>query len=434
LGLGAEFYPTHTSKRKRFQLFNSWWYLILVYNFPLTYFLNMKYYYDPDHFSNNIELELLKASVDIKAKQLNMEIEEAFGKKIRHYWTRRDTLGYVFTDFEYASEGTYKRLIGKGEKDLFKNIREKYTCVVLSTTQDKNFREFDLGTEKGIIINVDNFKEFLTVLRNSKNTVTLFLYKFENKRQEDLIKAWLRNYPIFEKVTQEAQAEDIDTIRNVIKKLKIETPAELEKLIEITRATSQNIKSNLKYFEDKLKEFKTKLDEDVSEPQIRDFLYDNIWLLDFQYSSYDRAKEETVQSGRIDIILVKDNFGLSRAVIVELKKPSAQVTTEKWRTKENPAIVAEVGHAISQAINYIQSKKSQYTIPKGIVIIGRKAGLSEKFLEAFSYYLHGIEVLTYDHIYENAEKVIDHFKPKPETQCRDIVPLSTTKNSQSEKP
>ena len=72
--------------------------------------------------------------------------------------------------------------------------------------------------------------------------------------------------------------------------------------------------------------------------------------------------------------------------------------------------MAEVGKAISQTIHYLESKKGPYKLLKGIVIIGRKREIEDKFIETFNSYLHGIEVLTYDDIYDNTRKIIDIFK------------------------
>lgn len=387
----------------------------------------MKYYYDPERFKGSIKLKELKDLVSIKAKPLAAEISKALFKDINYYWTRRDTLGFVFTDFEYETGksfgSTHKKLIGKGEKDLFKNIRDDYVCLVMSRTEDKNFREVKIGSEKGLVVNIDYFKEFLNIIRNSKNTVRLFLYKFETKQQEELIRGWLRNSSIFEEIRKEARIEDIDAMIAVINKHKIDKATDLDKLITLARATGEKIKSNYQYFENKLSEFKSKIDGNADETQVRDFMFENIWLLDFQYMSYSKKKEEEVSTGEIDISLLKDEFGMGQAVVVELKKLSKPVVTEKYRGIEKPAILAEVGKAISQTIHYLEQKKSPYRRLRGVVIIGRKTGTKEEFLGTFNTYLHGIEVLTYDDIYKKAEDVIDVFKSMQEKQSTAIVPV-----------
>jgi ribosomal protein L19 len=387
----------------------------------------MKYYYDPECFKSFMKLKELKDLVSIKAQPLADKISQALFKEIKFYWTRRDTLGFVFTDFDYQTGksfgSTHKKLIGKGEKDLFKNIRDDYVCLVMSRTQDKNFREFNIGNEKGLVVNIDYFKEFLNIIRNSKNTVRFFLYRFETKQQEELIRGWLRNYGKFEEISKEARIEDIDAMIDVINKQKIDKATDLDRLITLARATGKHIQSNYQYFEKKLSEFKSKIDGNADEIQVRAFMFENIWLLDFQYMNYKKKKEEEVSTGGIDISLLKDELGISQAVVVELKKPSAPVVTEKYRGIEKPAILAEVGKAISQTIHYLEPKKNSYRTLRGLVIIGRKTGIKDEFLQTFNTYLHGIEVLTYDDLYKKAKDVIDVFKSNQEKPSTAIVPV-----------
>jgi hypothetical protein len=395
----------------------------------------MKYYYNPERFRSSMKLKELKNLVGTKAQPLAAKISKALFKEIRCYWTRRDTLGFVFTDFEYEvpSGSNHKKLIGKGEKDLFENTRDDYVCLVMSRTQDKNIREFSIEDGKGLVVNINYFKEFLNIIRNSKNTVRLFLYKFESPQQEELIRGWLRNSTIFEEIRKEVHIPDIDAIIDlIVNKYKIDKATDLEKLITVGKATGEKIKSNYQYFESRLNEFKSKIDENVDEPYIRDFMYQNMWLLDFQYMNFTKMKEEKVSTGEIDIYLLKDTYGIGQAVVVELKKPSKPIITEKYRGTEKPVILAEVGKAISQTIHYIEQKKGSYRQPRGVVIIGRETGTKEEFLDTFNTYLHGIEVLTYDRIYKKAKEVIDAFKSSSqEKQSTAIVPVRTLQESTS---
>lgn len=374
-----------------------------------------------------MKLEDLKNLVRAKAQPLAAKISEAWPfKEIKYYWTRRDTLGFVLTDFEYEtgkSESAHKKLIGKGEKDLYKNIRDDYVCLVLSRTQDKNFRELNIGSDKALVVNIDYFKEFLNIIRNSKNTVKLFLHKLE-KQHEEFIRGWLRNSTMFQEIMKEAHIPDIDAIIDlIINKYNIDKAADLEKLITLGKATGKKIESNYQYFEKKLNEFKLKIDENVDETQIRDFIYNNIWLLDFQYMTFSKEKEEKVPTGEIDISLLKDTYGMGQAVVVELKKSSKPVMTDKYRGIDKPVIRAEVGKAVSQTIHYIERTKKGYRQPRGIIIIGRETGMEEDFLDTFNNYLHGIEVLTYDRIYRKTKEVIDVFKSSQQKPSTDIVPV-----------
>lgn len=113
--------------------------------------------------------------------------------------------------------------------------------------------------------------------------------------------------------------------------------------------------------------------------------------------------------------MLNDELGIQRAVVVELKRPSKQIVSNHYRGEDKPVIVSEVGKAISQTIHYLEMKKSPYHNLRGIVLIGRKGDLKNEFLKTFNSYLHGIEVLTYDDVYERARDVIDLFKSNQAT-------------------
>ena len=96
----------------------------------------------------------------------------------------------------------------------------------------------------------------------------------------------------------------------------------MDKIITIARASGEKIRSGYEFFDSKLQRFKELIDSDVDEDEIRDLLFDCILILDFQYLYYRKNKEESVSKGEIDISLFKDEFGLSRIAVVELKKSS----------------------------------------------------------------------------------------------------------------
>ena len=266
---------------------------------------------------------------------------------------------------------------------------------MVSKTIGKNFRVFKLGSDElGIAVNLNYFKDFLNVIRDGKNTVRLFLYKFKTQQQEDLIRGWLKNYASFEEISKEALVSNIDTMIDVINKHKITNADDLDKLITIARAAGGQIQANCEFFENKLAAFKALIDSDTNEIEVRDFLFNQLWILDFQYMSYSKKKEEKISIGDIDISLLNDEIGIQRVVVVELKRPSKQTISNNYRGENKPVIVSEVGKAISQTIHYLEMKKSPYRNLRGIVIIGRKGELKKEFLKTFNSYLHGIEVLT----------------------------------------
>lgn len=385
----------------------------------------MEYYFRLEALQNkNAKLEKIKREVEPKASTVSEELSSILNKDITYYWTSKATFGFVFTDFEWTPE-PYQRLIGKGEKDLFEKIKDDFSYVVLSKVLDRNFKAGKLNDKKFVIINLNNFKDFLSIIRNRKNTVRLFLYKFENKNQEELVRAWLKNYAKFEEVQEEAKIANIDAMMDVINKHSIKTPSDLDKLITVSRGALSKI-SNSEMFKNILKEFKEKIDSNVDESVIHNFLFDNIWLIDFQYVLYTKKKKEILEVGQPDISVYKDNFGIERVAIIELKKTDQDLITTHHRGDKKPAILSGVGKSISQTIHYLEEvktkNKTKDRVVQGIVIVGRKKEVKDMFIEKFNEYLHGIQVLTYDDIYERAETIINLFSQTPPKE-----PITTAK-------
>ena len=146
---------------------------------------------------------------------------------------------------------------------------------------------------------------------------------------------------------------------------------------------------------------------------MHDILFNNLWLIDFQYLNYSKKSEEQLDTGNTDITLYNDAIGIERVSVIELKKADKEIVTEHYRGENKPVILAEVGKAISQTIHYIEELKTKKRIVKGIVIIGRRREIKDAFIEKFNEYLHGVEVLTYDDIYTRAKVIVDAFALKP---------------------
>ena len=70
-------------------------------------------------------------------------------------------------------------------------------------------------------------------------------------------------------------------------------------------------------------------------------------------------------------------------------------------------ISSEVGKAISQCINYMEEEKGMFE--KGVVILGRTP---TKPLKRMDKYLHNIELLTYDMVYQKAKRVMEFLEGK----------------------
>lgn len=372
-----------------------------------------EYYFDVQKtyeiYGGRIGLKKLKEHVALLAAPIRTDLSKNMSKNIYCYWARRDTFGFVFTDFEFLPVG-HERLIGKGEKELFEKIKDDFHFLLLSKTLDRNFKQVKVGELEGVLINLNYFKEFLSIIRNRKKTVGLFLQKL-SKEEETLIRNWLRSYEKFEEVKEKALITDIDSIVDVLRKYEIESPADLEKIIIVSKESAKKIPQQWEYFEPRLQEFKKLIDDQRrSEDELRGFLYENIWLIDFSFLRYHKKEEEHTAIGDIDISLYKDDMGIQRVFVVELKKSSQKIVTDKYRGKRKPVILAEVGKALSQAMHYMEELKQKHRTIRGIVIVGRKEEVKDWFIDKFNEYLHGIDVLTYDELYERAKLIVDMFK------------------------
>jgi Shedu protein SduA, C-terminal len=365
----------------------------------------LRYYYKLDDLSEKVSLKRLREIQESRAESLGSQLASLLHTSIGYHWTRRDTFGYIFTDFEYEQEG-HQRLIGKGEIDLFKRLKDDYYCVVLSKSMTRNFQVFQMGLRKCVRINLDYFKDFLSVIRDRGKTVRLFLYKFDKPEDETLIRSWLKNYDGFEEVQREA-ISDVDSFRGMAEKLNIRDPRDLESLVAFARQVQSRAWTKLEPYEDKLTRFRTMVENNVNESDLHNFLFDNLWMIDVQYQFYQKKlKKEPVDVGEIDISLYQDAIGIERVAIIELKKAGKEVITDTYRGSNKPAIMAEFGRALSQTIHYVETSRTRTRVIEGILIIGRKREVKDWFMEKFNEYLHGIKVLTYDDIIENAMNVL----------------------------
>ena len=162
---------------------------------------------------------------------------------------------------------------------------------------------------------------------------------------------------------------------------------------------SSYVAKNLETLRLQLEEFKKKIDNSkTKEMEINKFLVDKPWLISFDYASLESKKQ-----GKFDIYISNKTWANTHDVI-ELKRADKKVKT-KYSTHET--ISAELGKAISQCINYMENKEDQ--IEHGIIIIGRG---SPESMGKLDRYLHNIEVLTYDKIYEKAKRVLDFLQKK----------------------
>ncbi|MCV0392105.1 MAG: DUF4263 domain-containing protein [Nitrosopumilus sp.] len=450
----------------------------------------MRYYYDVTTVPSSKEKATneLKEEWETEAEKLAKIIKKKI-PDVKYFWTRRDTLGFVFTDFEPKDE---KKIIGAGATGLRKKIQEDYDFVLLSGNVTGKHSEIKSEGKKGIKINIEYFNNIFKKAGNTEKVVELFLSKpVLDEFEEDAIKKIIhddpeklkqymdfestldtlrlhgadkpeefskmmqemlqfskeheiQNYKDFQEILEKAvrffelykisnpddftnvanslidilEKYDIGTVNTEkflsamlkqIKTQKISSVDDLEKLIEITKATERSIINGHTYFEEILEEFRKKIDTDIAEIEIRNFVFKHIWLLDFRYYGYRKLKEEHLEIGNTDLTLYDDQLGLNTIIINEFKRPDEPTVTQNDRPNKD-AVLSKVGRAISQTIHYMEEIKDKKNHVEGYVIIGRRKESKDYFLTKFNEYLHGIKIRTFDDLYDDAKATIETFK------------------------
>lgn len=246
-------------------------------------------------------------------------------------------------------------------------------------------------------------KSFSKLIELIEKTPENFIITSENtKKMIGMISRFSKEYKIddpddFEKL--------VDSFIKVFANYDIKQPTNMEKMFEIANTMFDY---KIGYFEKTLKEFDEKIKSNIDEEDLRDFIFKHIWLLDFKYIFYKKKKEERLPSGDADVTLYKNRLAYEEAYVIEFKRADDNLVSEKER--KSPVILAKVGKALSQATNYLEDKKKPGVITHGIVIIGRKKEIKDYFIDKFNQYLHGIEIITFDDLYEKANNIIKAIK------------------------
>lgn len=497
----------------------------------------MIYYYQPDPSDPDYPKQDqtdLRTKVKDEAKKFLPQIKELYPDlEIGLLWTQKNTFGWVFADFKKTYKG---RTIGRGEKDLFRMLREKYVCVVLSEKIPDPFSEISRIEEGEIFrLNFKTFREYLSIFGKTSDVVAAFLRgtiptdidlevlrtrveegtAIDEKHKLEKFLEFIETYPeekiddlkllidrlprlprglklssdqvsqlltfidsasegkqlsaeSFSKflkmasATENIEFSDEDAVRMIgmldrfskiyhikskedlekilgsvinfleenelsepsdfnrllgsVEKIstyyKISGPDDFDKILELCRISDSVIKANYDYFQEKLAEFRKKIDDpSTTEKQIQDFVTEHRWLIDFKFWSYDiiEKEKELAQVGRIDLYMAKKQFKTVNIAVVEFKKPDLTVTDSRYRVHK-PVLTKGVVSALNQTMHYIENLPTEpYDIVEGWVIAGRKNSENDYFVEIFDKYVHGIKTLTFDNLYDKAKGVVDAF-------------------------
>ena len=316
--------------------------------------------------------------------------------RLETYWTTISAFGWVFCDYEPEKAGS--SILGSGGKNLAELLKQEYKYIILSMFIDSNIEEFDYQNKKGLIINIKFFKEFVKVFSNPAKRAELFTYKFKSETELLIVKRWMNSRP------SDLKQEDKKIIsKDILKSLNenkqfFTSNSNTSRALEIIQ--KQSVISQYGSMKDSLNKFRKMIDDTkTSEIEINKFLLENIWIISFDYANLDTKKDKDY-----DIHLADKKWNLGRDIVIELKKANTKTQVNYSR---HEVISAEVGKAISQCINYMEEEKEMFE--KGIVILGRTP---TKAIKRMDKYLHNIELMTYDLIYQKAKRVIEFLEGK----------------------
>lgn len=335
-----------------------------------------------------------KSKADNLAK--NLSLSSGIGR-LKTYWTTISAFGWIFCDYEPEKAGS--SILGSGGKNLAKLLKQEYRYVILSMFIDSNIEEFDYQNKKGLIINISFFKEFVKVFSSPAKRAELFTYQFKSETELLIVKRWMNSRP-----SNLKQEDKKMSSRDILKSLNEDkqfftSNSNTSRALEIIQR--QSVISQHDNMKDSLNKFRKMIDNTkTSEMEINKFLLENIWIISFDYANLDTKKDKDY-----DIHIADKKWNLGRDIVIELKK--AYTKTQGKYSSRHEVISAEVGKAISQCINYMEKEKEMFE--KGIVILGRTP---EKAIKRMDKYLHNIELMTYNMVYQKAKRVIEFLEGK----------------------
>ncbi len=179
----------------------------------------------------------------------------------------------------------------------------------------------------------------------------------------------------------------------------------------------------LQKYKDTIKEFEERLRKDYSETSGENswqgWLTKNFWLFGSNYKNPIPKAKINIQGSMPDFIFPSidgcvDGIDIKKPNVGEiLIKDTSHVNSYYWSP--------EINKAIGQVVNYLYDMdenrlklaellKVNIARPRGIIVAGRSNNWTAEQLKAYrklSFSLHGVEILTYDHILERAKSLIN---------------------------
>lgn len=198
-----------------------------------------------------------------------------------------------------------------------------------------------------------------------------------------------------------------DENANALEQIALEKPAQAKYFADAL---------NLAQKSQVLGKFEKMVEQKLDEPEYQKFLEKHNWIFGSEYSAMIEDRELMMQ-GRLDFPMRRTADGYLE--IIELKRPDHELFR---KSKQRYIEQAKLVDAINQVDDYQkrveenwQALKKKYPYlhvekVRGKVIIGRSYGLCEKektALRRLNARLHGIEVITFDQLIANAQRMLD---------------------------
>ena len=332
--------------------------------------------------------KIKKDSIGKAKKIANYLSVQANLSSLKPYWTTITTFGGIFCDFK--PEKTGNALIGSGAKKLADLIKSDFKYIILTTKIGDNI--IPLIEKEILIINLLFFKEFIRTFSNPEKRVELFLYKLPENEIE-IIKRWIRGRP--EDLKEDKKIVTTDVINLISQNQDFFTEGNTDMALNLIK--KYHIITNHQKMADDLEKFREMIDKDTLEIEINKFLVERPWIISFDYSFLKSERKSN-----FDMHIFDKKWNPGKDIIVELKK-SNKKTHKLYSSHE--VISSDTAIAISQCINYMEKNKGLFE--RGIVILGRE---DNEAINRMNKYLHNIDLLTYNKIYEKAKKVLDFLK------------------------